>query len=70
MGGAMGLRAIGWYFKRGPVLFCPAHRPDASILCKLAPKSKGMPCSQCTGIVEAEKFQQFIERQVNKREKK
>lgn len=28
-GGAVGLRAIGWYFKPGPILYCPRHRPDA-----------------------------------------
>ncbi|MAT84097.1 MAG: hypothetical protein CMD39_07380 [Gammaproteobacteria bacterium] len=34
-GGAVGLRAIGWYFRRGsggsgPTILCPNHRPDAS----------------------------------------
>lgn len=28
VGGAVGLTAVGWYFRPGPVLFCPAHRPD------------------------------------------
>lgn len=34
VGGAIGLRAIGWYFKRGqhdkhgPVILCPLHRAD------------------------------------------
>lgn len=32
-GGAIGLQAVGWWFKRGengfgPTLYCPAHRPD------------------------------------------
>lgn len=27
-GGAIGLRAIGWYFRPAPVILCPAHRPD------------------------------------------
>jgi len=31
VGGAIGLRAIGWYFKRGPIIRCPNHRPDKLI---------------------------------------
>lgn len=27
VGGAVGLRAIGWYFKIGPVILCPQHHP-------------------------------------------
>lgn len=33
IGGAIGLRAIGWYFKKGegitrpPIIFCPQHSP-------------------------------------------
>lgn len=49
-GGAVGLRAIGWYFQPGdetagdhPQLYCPEHRPDP-IDCKQRP---GTPCSHC-----------------------
>ena|ERR1700760_3915739 len=28
VGGAIGLRAIGWYFELGPVLYCPNHYPQ------------------------------------------
>jgi hypothetical protein len=34
LGGALGLMAIGWYFKVGPVIRCPRHNPygyDASV---------------------------------------
>jgi len=30
-GSAIGLRAIGWYFERGPVIYCPEHHPNDGI---------------------------------------
>ena len=27
LGGAVGLRAIGWYYQPGPEIFCPEHHP-------------------------------------------
>lgn len=26
-GGAIGLMAIGWYFAKGPTIYCPQHHP-------------------------------------------
>ncbi len=45
-GGAVGLRAIGWYFRVGPTLFCPWHRPD-KIPCVEDGENKGKPCGPC-----------------------
>lgn len=27
IGGAIGLRAIGWFFDIGPMIYCPRHHP-------------------------------------------
>jgi hypothetical protein len=63
-GGAIGLRAIGWYFLPGPVIRCPAHRPD-SIPCIGDPRTtddsvRGQPCSQCQADIEAVIIQHAI----------
>lgn len=60
-GGALGLRAIGWWFESGEPTFCPLHRPDktekraAAILCGVAG-----PCAHCKGDLEADKIQFLI----------
>jgi hypothetical protein len=59
-GGAIGLRAIGWYFETGPILFCPAHRPDATtertpLHCRST--DDGQPCPWCTADREASRYQ-------------
>lgn len=59
-GGAVGLRAIGWWFKRGPILFCPRHRPDKE------PGNSEYGCSRhscgvCAGRREAAHRQAVIE---------
>lgn len=69
VGGAIGLRAIGWWFMPGPVLFCPLHRPDAATCpinkagreC-LAGGREGCPdpCSRCTAENEADWIQSRI----------
>lgn len=28
IGSAIALRTIGWYFKIGPTILCPAHHPE------------------------------------------
>jgi len=48
-GGAVGLRAIGWYFKPGPKIFCPNHRPDKE------------DCSSCIAEMWAWFYQHLIE---------
>lgn len=63
-GGAIGLRAIGWYFVPGwrDNCFCPHHRPDPS------PTSYGdmhgedapLPCSDCAADREADYLQAAI----------
>lgn len=49
-GGAVGLRAIGWYFEPGPMIFCPEHRPDVD----------PQDCSICTSEVYAFHFQSLV----------
>ena len=62
VGGAIGLRAIGWYFRRGPVLFCPRHRPDP-VPCddKYSEANHGAECALCAGEHEAKHWQDLIE---------
>lgn len=70
-GGAIGLRAIGWWFVPGPGpllggeprLLCPDHRPDKipcleSFMYPDTPQEQ--PCSPCKGEVEADKWQELI----------
>ena len=59
-GSAYGLRAIGWYFEKGPQLFCPAHRPD-KIRCTEDGPSHGEPCSICAAEREQRRIQLMIE---------
>lgn len=66
VGGAVGLRAIGWYFKRGPIIFCPEHRPDG-----INGKGKYLDCHkkncpQCKGSQEAEKWQALINKEATR----
>lgn len=55
-GGAVGLRAIGWYFEVGPVILCPRHRPDP-IQCT---EESAKPCSLCAAEREARFHQSCI----------
>lgn len=66
MGGAIGLRAIGWFFQKGPRLFCPIHRPDGtkkrnpdwkgtSVRCKKRGK-----CGGCKAEEEADRLQYAV----------
>ena len=58
-GGAVGLRAIGWWFVRGfqNNCFCPAHRPDPVKCLESAQES----CSACAGELEADKWQRQMQ---------
>jgi len=56
VGGAIGLRAIGWYFRKGPITLCPAHRPDGTLdRVELHDKETdaGDLCSHCAAEIEA-----------------
>jgi hypothetical protein len=44
VGGAAGLVAIGWFFRPGPTILCPAHRPD-----RVPCRDGGAPCPVCAG---------------------
>lgn len=55
-GGAIGLRAIGWFVRLGPVVFCPGHRPDHGP-CE---EHEGETCSLCPSEAEAKRFQDMI----------
>ncbi len=61
-GGAIGLRAIGWYFERGvsmdgPTIRCPTHRPDG-VQCRDDPEEKS--CPFCAADAEAERWQALL----------
>lgn len=56
VGGALGLRAIGWYFVPGPIIFCPLHRLDPSEVKHEECDNSG-PCSFCRAEQEAETLQ-------------
>lgn len=60
VGGAIGLRAIGWFFAPGPQVFCPLHRPDATsarVPSHDREEDRGEPCSQCTAELAAAHWQ-------------
>ena len=64
VGGAIGLRAIGWYFVPGwrDNCFCPRHRPD-KIPCddQYTPEDKRQAeCALCCGEHEARRWQDQI----------
>lgn len=59
VGGAMGLRAIGWYVVTGPVIFCPVCRPDP-MPCVQTKERAGTSCTFCRGEQEAYSFQEAI----------
>ena len=67
MGGAIGLRAIGWYFVPGGPLRCPSHRPDvmpcrdALTLRDATPEFPAPEaCPLCRAGLEAAELQELI----------
>lgn len=64
-GGAIGLRAIGWWFLPGEELRCPAHRPDGTMDRSAdAPCHLDKPCPECQGEKEAAQMQYMIAKSV------
>lgn len=61
VGGAVGLRAIGWYFEIGGPVLCPPHRPDP-VPCddKYSPENHGTPCAVCAAEHQAQPIQEKI----------
>lgn len=59
VGGALGLRAIGWYFVAGPIIRCPSHRPDPSSV-RREDCDCSRPCGACRAEQEADRFQADI----------
>lgn len=59
VGSGYGLRAIGWYFKRGPTLYCPSHFPQ-TLPCKERPGNP--PCPFCAAESQEEPLQEMIAR--------
>lgn len=61
-GGALGLRAVGWFFSIGRGPFCPAHRPDGTLLRNKEsyPCDQDGPCGPCKGELEAANLQNLI----------
>lgn len=69
VGSAVGLVAIGWYFRpgtrmRGPILFCPFHRPDPFRECVADPPAdrRPGPCSLCRAEQEMREWQRAMMR--------
>jgi hypothetical protein len=64
-GGALGLRAIGWYFEPGNPPFCPAHWPGHKQGCGKLPSVEGTApdpdCSQCAAEKQANQWQEVME---------
>ncbi len=66
-GGAIGLRAIGWYFSVGPSILCPAHHPDKLPCTDLptwpTPEEQaraGKACSLCAAKAQADRIQETL----------
>jgi hypothetical protein len=60
-GGAVGLRAVGWYFLPGPFLRCPNHRPDPAPCHQEGnTDNTGKTCSNCAAEDEARRLQQLV----------
>jgi hypothetical protein len=65
VGGAIGLRAIGWEFipgtlrpLRAGIPICPYHRSDLpGIQCRHIPETP-IPCKFCAAIADAERLQE------------
>ncbi len=63
-GGAIGLLAIGWFFRPGArvgslELFCPVHRPDPEP-CHEDGTNLGNPCTMCVADKQAKQIQTVI----------
>ena len=62
VGGAIGLRAIGWYFVSGGETLCPGHRPEKE-KCDdpyTPDAERKEECPFCSGEREALRFQKMI----------
>ncbi len=60
MGGAVGLYAIGWYFRPGPYILCPMHRTDLKpIRCER--NASDSECIPCAAEKETKVYQELIE---------
>lgn len=61
VGGAIGLRAIGWHFTYGGPILCPRHRPDP-VPCddKYSTLNHGIDCHLCSAEHEADSWQAGI----------
>ena len=73
-GGAIGLRAIGWYFEpdymRGPTIFCPVHRPDMApcVDPDTAPDERCGACPHCAADRDATHLQRVLARELGRPE--
>lgn len=61
VGGALGLRAIGWWFEKGAKPLCPGHRPDPTE-CRTGdvPCGRKGPCPSCKAEMEANVLQYVL----------
>ena len=63
VGGAIGLRAIGWWFEGGAEPLCPSHRPDGTLSRRQDMRCDVQgPCGHCAAEKEADRFQLDIVR--------
>lgn len=68
-GGPIGLRAVGWYFVPGELLYCPMHRPDL-VPCGAfgganGSEPAGEMCSLCSAEIEADLLQHLVRAHVS-----
>ncbi len=59
VGGAIGLRAIGWSYAPGARIRCPQHREDR-VPCRER-GNEGVPCALCAATEDAEEIQTVLD---------
>ena len=61
VGGAIGLRAIGWYYQQGPTILCPEHRPSQRHSTAHYLDCTRDDCALCAAEEDAQFYQRLIE---------
>jgi len=60
VGGALGLRAVGWHFTIGGRLLCPVHTPELAPCTRGDGEFMGRPCAQCAANLQADALQELL----------
>ena len=66
VGGAVGLRAIGWTFAMGGTPMCPSHGPEMIPCERGDEESMGQPCRSCAGEAQAKRIQETLTSDVDR----